>query len=257
MLTELGEPPVTGASKSRDTRLPVVGIGASAGGIEAFRGFFENMAADSGMGFVLILHLPPDRKSLLPEILGRWTSMRVTEIASGCVVEANCVYVPPAGSIVTLRDGQLHLHRPAANERRELTPIDLFFDSLATALREDATGVILSGTGSDGTLGLKAIKLRGGLTLAQSVDGTFPLHNGMPASAIATGAVDIVAAVKAMPALIISIQQERRGRSKAAEGSIAETAAARLAICAVLQHQVGHDFKGYNPHHLSVSARGG
>ncbi len=245
MLTELGTPATTEVGHARDARLPVVGIGASAGGIEAFREFFENMPSDSGMGFVVILHLPPGRKSLLPEILGRWTSMRVTEVTSGCLIEANCVYVQPAGSVLTVRNGRLHLHRPGADEPRETTPIDLFFDSLATALREDATGVILSGTGSDGALGLKAIKLRGGLTLAQGVDGTFPLHSGMPTSAIATGAVDIVVSVEAMPALILSVQEARRDRNAPVEATAAETDAGRLAICAALQRQVGHDFRGY------------
>ena len=243
MLTELGASPATRIDDAGESRPQIVGIGASAGGIEAFREFFGNMPADSGLGFVVILHLPPDRKSLLPEILSRWTSMRVTEVTPGCLVEANCVYVPPAGSILTLRDGHLYPHRPGVDEPREITPIDLFFDSLATALNEDATGVILSGTGSDGALGLKAIKLRGGLTLAQGVDGTFPLHSGMPA--IATGAVDIVVSVEAMPALIISVQEARRDRNGPVEASGAETDAARLAICAALQQQVGHDFRGY------------
>ncbi len=233
------------ASPGAELHLPVVGIGASAGGIEAFRGFFEAMPPDSGMAFVVILHLPTDRKSLLPEILGRWTTMRVVEAEIGCLVEANCVYVPPAGVVVTFRDGRLYPRRPVAEEPRELTPIDMFFDSLATALNEDAIGIVLSGTGSDGALGLKAIKACGGLTLAQGSDGTAPQHDGMPASAIATGAVDIVASVEAMPAHIVSIQAARQPPDEAAELSPERTDAARLAICDVLRQQLGHDFKGY------------
>ena len=146
------------ASEIAQGRWPIVGIGASAGGIEAFRGFFENMPADSGLGFVVVLHLPVDRKSILPEILSRWTSMRIVVAAEGCLVEPNCVYVPPPGVVVTFQQGRLHLHRLGVDEPRELNPITMLFNSLAAALHEDAIGIVLSGTGSDGALGLKAIK---------------------------------------------------------------------------------------------------
>ncbi len=225
--------------------LTIVGIGASAGGIEAFREFFEAMPPDTGMAFVVILHLPAARKSLLPEILGRWTAMPVVEATEGCAVEANHVYVPPAGVGITLHGGRLHPHRPTADEPREFTPIDRFFDSLAAAQQEDAIGIVLSGTGSDGALGLKAIRAHGGLTLAQGVDGTAPLHGGMPASAIATGAVDIVAPVETMPAHIIGVQEARIAPGALAGLSAAQSDAARLAICAALRRQIGHDFSGY------------
>lgn len=222
---------------------PIVGIGASAGGIEAFRGFFENMPPDSGMAFVVVLHLPADRLSILPDILGRWTAMRVVEATDGCAVEANCVYVPPSGVGIQLRDGLLHLHARLNNEPRELTPITMFFDSLAAELREDAIGVVLSGTGNDGSLGLKAIKACGGLTLAQGSDTGRPQYEGMPASAIATGAVDIIASAEAMPAQIIAVQEARRSPVELAELSAENTGAAR--ICNVVLRQTGHDFRGY------------
>ena len=224
---------------------PIVGIGASAGGIEAFRGFFENMPSDTGMSFVVVLHLPADRVSILPEILGRWTTMRVVEATNGCGIEANCVYVPPSGVGISLRNGCLHLHTRVDDEPREPTPISMFFDSLAAELREDAIGVVLSGTGNDGSLGLKAIKACGGLTLAQGTDGTAPQHEGMPASAIATGAVDIVASVEAMPSHIVAVQGARRSLDKSSEPSAEKTRSARLAICDVLLRQIGHDFSGY------------
>ena len=224
---------------------PIVGIGASAGGVEAFRGFFENMRPDSGMSFVVILHLPPDRKSLLPEILARWTTMRIVNVTGGCVVEANCVYVPPAGAVVTLRNGRLYPHSAASDEPREFTPIDVFFNSLGAAIGEDAIGIVLSGTGSDGTLGLKAIKACGGLTLAQGVSGTSPQHDGMPASAIAAGVVDVVIPVKAMPGRIIGMQATRRAILKPVEFNGQQADTARLAICASLHRQIGHDFSGY------------
>ena len=224
---------------------PIVGIGASAGGIEAFRGFFENMPADSGLAFVVVLHLPADRKSILAEILGRWTSMQVVEATEGCPVTANCVYVPPSGVAIILQGGRLHLHQPALNEAREPSPISMFFDSLAQELNENAIGVVLSGTGNDGALGLKAIKARGGLTLAQGTDGTSPQHNGMPASAIATGAVDIIAAVEAMPSHIMAAQEAHRTAEETAGQLPEQVSQARLAICAILNQQLNHDFSGY------------
>jgi two-component system CheB/CheR fusion protein len=231
-------------------RLPIVGIGASAGGIEAFRGFFENMPPDSGMGFVVVLHLPVNRKSILRGIISRWTSMEVIEAEDGCALRPNCVYVPPAGVGVVLRKGRLHLQERDLDEPREPSPISTFFDSLASALREDAIGVVLSGTGNDGALGLKAIKARGGLTLAQGSaqgndGGPGPQHDGMPMSAIATGAVDIVAPVEAMPARIIAAQNARRHPDELADQPSERTDGPRRAICEVLQRQLGHDFSGY------------
>ena len=224
--------------------VPIVGIGASAGGIEAFRKFFEMMPAHSGLAFVVVLHLPANRKSLLPEILSRWTRMPIVEAADGCALEADTVYVPHAGSIVTFRDGRLHLHQPAKDEPPEPIPISVFFDSLAQALHEDAIGVVLSGTGSDGALGLKAIKTYGGLTLAQGTDGSAPLHGGMPDSAIATGAVDIIASAEDMPRHIIAAQNARQREAELA-GSEFVSDAERLAICAILTRDLGHDFAGY------------
>ena len=199
----------------------------------------------SGCAIVVILHLPVDRKSLLPEILARWTTMRVVEATDGCRVEKNCVYVPPSGIAIMLRHGSLHLVTSHHDEARTMTPIDLFFDSMAVELNDDAVGVVLSGTGSDGTLGLKAIKTCGGLTIAQGTDGTAPLHGGMPHSAIATGAVDIVASVEDIPSHIIRHLEARRQRGGLATLSVQERGSVRLAVCAVLQRQLGHDFSGY------------
>jgi two-component system CheB/CheR fusion protein len=235
----------TPVTKERISPVPIVGIGASAGGIEAFRKFFETMPRQTGLAFVVVLHLPPNRRSLLPEILGRWTSMPIVEAVDGCGVEADTVYVPPPGSIVIFRDGCLHLRQPTKDEAPETIPISVFFDSLAKALREDAIGVVLSGTGSDGALGLKAIKTCGGLTLAQGTDGSAPLHGGMPDSAIATGAVDIVASAEDMPRHILTAQRVRRRAAERAEASELVSDGERLAICAILAHQLGHDFAGY------------
>ena len=226
-------------------RTPVVGIGASAGGIEAFRGFFENMPPDSGLAFVVVLHLPIDRKSILPEILRRWTAMPGIEATDDCLVQANCVYLPPAGVVVTFRDSRLHFRRLGANEPREFNPISMLFNSLASSLREDATGIVLSGTGNDGALGLKAIKEEGGLTLVQGTDGNGPQHDGMPSSAIATGAVDIIVAVEEMPGHLLALQDARQKPGIVTSLPVEQIDAARLAICKLLSRHLGHDFSGY------------
>ena len=188
---------------------PVVGIGASAGGIEAFHRFFEGLPADCGMAFVVILHLPGDRKSMLPEIIRRWTHMKVVEATDHTLLEPNCVYVPTPHSLVTLDDGHLGVRESLADEPKIFRPIDRFFDSLGTALHERAVGIVLSGTGSDGALGLKAIKESGGLTMAQGRDGTGPQYAGMPAGAIATGSVDVIALVEDMPGELMRMRGSR------------------------------------------------
>ena len=224
---------------------PIVGIGASAGGIDAFHRFFEQMPADCGMAFVLILHLPAHRKSMLTEIMARWTSMPVIEVANSTPVRANHVYLPKPHTLVTLTDGHLNVQMPAENSERMFSPIDGFFDSLGIALRERAVGIVLSGTGSDGALGLKALKECGGLTLAQGRNGSAPQYGEMPDGAIATGAVDIVAPVEEMAGHLLRLARTHveLPRNEAAGGRSVE--AARLEICTLLRTHVGHDFSGY------------
>ena len=222
--------------------LLVVGIGASAGGVDAFRAFFGAMPARSGMSFVVVLHLPSSRKSMLPEILSRWTTMRVVEAADGQALEPDCVYVPPPHAAVTLRDGRLCIRIPAEEEPRDARPIDGFFDSLADSLGEGAVGIVLSGTGNDGALGLKAIKENGGFTVAQGSDGTRPLYDGMPSGAIATGAVDLIASVEKIPGHLMRLRRPPSPDGLAADP---DSEPARLAICDSLREQLGHDFSGY------------
>jgi two-component system, chemotaxis family, CheB/CheR fusion protein len=238
----------TDKSKQEDFRVtpsafPIVGIGASAGGIDAFRQFFHRMPADCGMAFILILHLPADRKSLLTEILSRWTSMPVVEGTDATRIEPNRVYVPPPHAIVTLADGHLRVSAPPQGDQI-FRPIDALFDSLGAQLRERAVGIVLSGTGSDGALGVKAIKECGGLTIAQGRNGTAPQYGEMPAGAIATGAIDLVVPAQEMAAQLMRLKSVAVdvGRDRD-EGSDVESA--RLAICAILRTQLGHDFSGY------------
>jgi two-component system CheB/CheR fusion protein len=224
---------------------PIVGIGASAGGLEAFHKFFDHMPPDCGMAFVMILHLPADRKSMLAEILARWTLMRVIEGRDGALIEPNCVYVPPPHAIVTVKDGRLGVRIPMPTDSKIPRPIDAFFDSLGSALGDQAIGIVLSGTGSDGALGLKAIKECGGLTIAQGGEGSTPLYAEMPAGAIATGSVDLVAPVEAIPGHLMRIKSITPAVSHSLEDSGPEVNTARLKICEILRANVGHDFSGY------------
>src|SRR5262249_40018328 len=135
---------------------PIVGIGASAGGVEALEQFFKSVPNDNGLVFVFVTHLPPDRESMLAEILGRATQMPVVDARDADRVEAEHVYVMPPSAILTISEGRLRLRRTGTADR-ERAPIDVFFNSLAEDQAEHAIGVVLSGGGSDGTLGIKAI----------------------------------------------------------------------------------------------------
>jgi two-component system, chemotaxis family, CheB/CheR fusion protein len=219
---------------------PIVGIGASAGGIDAFHLFFNHMPADCGMAFVVLLHLPAERKSMLVEILTRWTGMTVTEGVSGTRLLPNHIYVPPPHSLVRLTGGQLEVTDPESEVL--FRPIDVFFDSLATELGEKSIGIVLSGTGTDGALGLKAIKACGGLTFAQGTARTAPQYPEMPAGAIATGSVDLVTPVEEMPAHLLRLCG---AKTQAAAPGVDATEKLRLEICAALRKQLGHDFSGY------------
>ena len=165
----------------------VVGVGASAGGLEAFSKLLTALPPDTGMAFVLVQHLDPAHESILPELLARTTSLPVSGIKDGTKIEPNCIYVIPANASLTIRHGVLQLlPRPAKQYR----PIDDFLRSLAEDMKHRAIGVILSGTASDGTLGLEAIQAEGGVTFAQ--DEASARFSSMPHSAAAAGAVDFV-----------------------------------------------------------------
>lgn len=229
------------------TTVPIVGIGASAGGIDAFHKFFTHMPSDCGMAFILILHLPADRKSMLPEILRRWTSMRVIEGGHQTLIERNCVYVPPPHALVTLtKEGRLSISTNVHDTRIGARYIDTFFSSLGASLGDQAIGIVLSGSGSDGTLGIKAIKECGGLTIVQggaSAEG--PAYSDMPTGAISTGAVDLIAPIEEIPGHLLRMRGSRLSVLSEPAGPESEIDTARLKICAVLRAQLGHDFSGY------------
>ena len=178
----------------------VVGIGASAGGLAAFEAFFSGMPADvdPDMAFVLVQHLAPDHKSILTELIRRYTRMQVFEVEDGMAVKPNCAYIIPPNRDMAFLNGRLQLLEPAAPRGQRL-PIDFFFRSLAQDQHERAICIVLSGTGSDGTLGVRAIKGEGGMVMAQKPDSTE--YDGMPRSAIGTGMVDYELSPGEMPPL--------------------------------------------------------
>src|ERR1700740_2417248 len=218
--------------------LPIVGIGASAGGVEALDQFFKSLPPKNGLAIVVVTHFPPDRESMLSEILGRATRMPVIDARDGDKVGAEHVYVLPPSAILTIREGRLQLRRtgPADHER---APIDVFFTSLAEYQAEHAIGIVLSGGGHDGTLGLKAIKEHGGLTVAQGANVTRPRFAEMPSSAVAAGIVDLELPVETIPERIIGYV--RNWGAFEAE----PRADAMSTICTVLRARTGHDFSEY------------
>lgn len=223
----------------------VVGIGASAGGLQAFTSFLANMPADSGMAFVLVQHLAPDHKSMLADLLGRATPMQVVEAADGMAADAGRVFVIPPNATMTIEQGRLRVESPAP-PREFRRPIDTFFSSLADDLGERAVCIVLSGTGSDGALGLTAIKENGGFTMAQA-EFEQSAMGGMPHSAVATGFVDDVLPVQDMPARLLSYQQHLRdvASRKQADGTRADAAEHLTTIARLLRAKVGHDFSEY------------
>ena len=185
-------------------RFPVVGIGASAGGLEAFTQLLSHLPIDTGMAFVLVQHLDPSQKSLLSQILARTTQMPVHEVQEGMVVEPNHVYVIPPNTAMTIAYGTLGL-TPREKTRKVSKAVDTFFNSLAEERGNRAIGVVLSGGDADGSLGLEAIKAAGGITFAQSEDSA--QVSSMPNTAIATGQVDFILPPAAIAAELANISQ--------------------------------------------------
>lgn len=179
----------SGAAVQADAAFRIVGIGASAGGYEASVQLFQALPSDAGMAFVLVMHLEPEHESMLSVLLGNVTTMAVAEARNGMPVKPNHVYVIPPNADMTIRRGTLHL-TPRLRSGSSHLPADQFLSSLANDLGGRAIGVLLSGTGCDGTNGLKAIKSEGGVTFAQ--DEATAKHYGMPGSAISAGCVDFV-----------------------------------------------------------------
>lgn len=224
---------------------PVVGIGASAGGLAAFETLFAHMPPESktGIAFVIVQHLDPNHKSILTELVRRYTTMQVFEVADGMAVQPNCAYIIRPNKDMVLQQGKLHLLEPS--ERRGLRlPIDFFFRSLAQDRGEHAIGIILSGNGTDGTLGLRAIKEAGGMGLVQEPSSAE--FDGMPRSAIAGGLADFILPPDEMPAQLLAyVSRTSKTKVSPAAPVPADVSGWLLKIMAMLRAHNGHDLSYY------------
>ena len=220
----------------------VVGLGASAGSLQALEHFFASIRPDTGFTFVVVQHLERHHPSVLAELLGKHTTIPVEQAEDGVHIQPNHAYIIPPNAVLTLQRGLLRVARPAESGLR--APIDAFLRSLAKEYKESAVGIIVSGAGTDGTAGLRAIKENGGLTLAQTpVTAKF---DSMPQSAIAAGLVDFTLPVEQMAArLDIYASRLAEVRRKGAENLDAQVVANLPAICEALHRHTGNDFSRY------------
>lgn len=224
--------------------LNIVGLGASAGGLEALEAFFRGVPADSGLAFVVVQHLDPTHEGLLPELLQRATPMPVQAALDGQALAADEVYVITPNTELTLEQGVLRVNAPVPPRGQRL-PIDLLLSSLAADRGERAVGVVLSGMGSDGTRGLGAIKASGGATLVQAPASA--KFDAMPASAIAAGFADVIARPEELGARVTEYARPRSADGPSRELPSDTDQELIRQICMVVRHHTGHDFSLYKP----------
>jgi len=241
-------PPRSTRRASTPTRVtvgefPVVAVGASAGGLDAFRRFLDALPADSGMAFILVQHLDPTHDSLLVELLSGHTPLTVAEAAEGMILEPEHLYVIPPGIYLGVEGGALHLSRPRERHGARL-PFDFLLHTLAESCGERAICIVLSGTGADGSLGLAAVGARGGWVIAQDPEDA--AFDGMPRSAIATGLVDQVLAVDKIPAALLEVEG-RPSRTPGAPTTAGQDPDTLPQIIELLRAKTGHDFRLYKP----------
>jgi two-component system CheB/CheR fusion protein len=225
---------------------PVVALGASAGGLDAFRKLFDALPADGGMAFILITHLDPTHASMMVELLASHTTMKILQAADGMLLEREHVYVIPPATFLSIHGGALHLSEPTERHGAR-RPFDFFLHSLAVESGARAICVILSGTGADGTLGLKAIKENGGLVIAQNPDEA--AYDGMPRSAVATGLVDAVLPVAKIPEIVAKYGAQLRlgGSARPAIAPSEDAPDWLTAVIALLRTRTAHNFNLYKP----------
>jgi len=235
-----GKPEPSG--KPEENFFPIVGIGASAGGLEALEQFFEHVPTGGGMAYVIVQHLDPTREGMMPELLQRGTAMPVVQVDDRTPVRKDHIYVIPPNKDMSILHGVLHLLEPTAPRGLRL-PIDFFLRSLALDQRERSIGVILSGMGSDGTLGLRAIKEKGGVVLVQ--DPQTAKYDSMPGSAIEAGLADIVAPVGEIPARILAWLDRKTLGWKSSEILLERSRGALEKAVILLREHAGHDFSHY------------
>jgi two-component system CheB/CheR fusion protein len=229
-------------SKARSNQCLIAALGASAGGLEALEKFFKHMPVNAGIAFIVVQHLAPDRESALGELLARCTQMPVEQARDNAQAEPNRVYIIPPNATLTIEDCKLRVAAPA-EPRGHRTPIDSLFRSLARDRGEDAVCIMLSGTGTDGTLGLREIKEHGGMAMAQTLESA--KYDAILRSAIATGLVDHVLPVEEMPAKLMEYAVHLHSLD-GKPGSIRDQISTRIGkIHGLLRRRAGHDFSQY------------
>ncbi|TRX03252.1 chemotaxis protein CheB [Candidatus Methylobacter oryzae] len=231
-------------SLSANSLFPIVGIGASAGGLEALEQFFSHVPDNIGVAFIVIQHLDPNYKGMMAELLQRMTSMTVLEAQNRMKIKRDCVYINPPGKELSILHGTLFLLDLAASRGLRL-PIDAFFCSLAEDRRNQSIGILLSGMGADGTLGLRAIKEKSGLVMVQ--DPSEAKLGSMPRSVIDAGLADIVSTAAELPAHLVSYLQQAPKNTFAASGQLLEDSSLSSLdkIAVLLRVQTGNDFSLY------------
>lgn len=234
----------------------IVGIGASAGGLEALEQFFSNMPLNTGLAFVVIQHLAPNRVTIMPELLQRKTKMIIKLAGEGMKLKPNCIYLIPPNKSLTLHDGVFQLHNWLDTDRLHL-PVDIFFHSLAEIKNEKSIGVVLSGMGADGTKGLISIKEKNGLALVQDAESA--KFNGMPGSASEAVDVDIIAPAADLPKLLLErlkhpklVPEKKIEEDKEPENQNTVNSKENLEeIIHLLYQNSGHDFAFYKKSTIS------
>lgn len=224
----------------------IVGIGASAGGISALEAFFSSMPVNTNpnISFVIVQHLAPDHKSILTDIIQRYTSMHVYEVKDGMKIQPNCTYIIPPNFDMAVMGGTLELLEPTLPRGQRL-PIDFFFRSLAQDQHERAIGIVLSGTGSDATQGIRAIKAEGGMVMVQNPASCE--YDGMPRSALSTGLVDYELPPQEMQAKLIAYAKHTLKLLEHSSIASANDENALKKLFILLRSQTGHDFSQYKP----------
>ena len=223
---------------------PVVGIGASAGGLEAFTKLFTALPSDSGMAFILIQHLDPTHESMMVALLSSHTRMKVLQATDGMMIEKDHVYVIPPRVYLSIKNGSLHLSVPRERHGARM-PLDFFLCSLAEEYGARAVCAILSGTGADGSLGLKAVKEKGGLVIVQ--DPKEAAFDGMPRNAILTGVADVILAVEKIPGALKTYANGAAFNGKRAGATSPPDEEILNEIIDLLRASTSHDFALYKP----------
>jgi two-component system, chemotaxis family, CheB/CheR fusion protein len=224
----------------KSLKFPVVGIGTSAGGLEALEQFFSNMPEDAGMAFVVIQHLDPNYKGMMPELIRKVTKMKVIQASDRLKVEKDTVYVLPPNKNMSILNGRLHLFAFVDTHGLRL-PINFFFHSLADDLGENSIGIVLSGMGSDGTLGLQSIKKRGGITMVQ--EPSTAGYDSMPKNAINSVKIDVVAPAAELPRKLVSIFNRALYKNDTKNEFKDKSSIEKIIL--LIRSKTGHDFSQY------------